>query len=401
MRLGKTKWPRRSSLWMKHVTSFTQGDAMFRTCLYAAAFVLLTGPALPAQESAAKPADIDLVLCLDVSSSMNGLIDSAKARLWEIVNELAKAKPTPNLRVALYSYGHNTYDAKTGWVKKDLDFTQDLDQVNEKLFGLRTNGGTELVARVTRAALEQLAWSTDPKALKIVFVCGNEPANQDKENTLKDIAEKAVRQGIVVNTIFCGAEGAGVQTGWRDFALLGEGRYAAINQNKAVVTVATPVDKKIAELSVKLNDTYCFVGGQREALEANQRLQDANAAKLGAAVAAERAVTKAGGLYRFRDDLVEKAQKNEKLELDKVADDDLPEALKKLPAAEREKHIKELAAKRTAIQKEILELNRERERFLREATAKQPTAPGTAGLGEALRETIRTQAKGKGIRLND
>ena len=42
---------------------------------------------------------------------MNGLIDSAKNKLWDIVNELAKAKPTPNLRVALYSYGHTTYDA--------------------------------------------------------------------------------------------------------------------------------------------------------------------------------------------------------------------------------------------------------------------------------------------------
>jgi hypothetical protein len=374
---------------------------MRRTCLFTVALMLCAAPLLRADEPAAKPANIDLVLCLDVSSSMNGLINSAKARLWEIVNELAKAKPTPNLRVALYSYGHTTYDAKTGWVKKDLDFTQDLDQVNDKLFGLRTSGGTELVARVTRAALEQLAWTSDPKALKIIFVCGNESADQDsKENTLKDIAEKAVRQGVVVNTIFCGPEGTGIATGWRDFALLGEGRYAAINQNKAVATVATPVDKQIAELSVKLNDTYCFVGGQREALEANQRLQDANAAKLGASVVAERAVTKAGGLYRFRDDVVEKAQRNEKLDLDKVADADLPEALKKLPAAEREKHVKELAAKRTAIQNQILELNRERERFLREAAAKQ-NASGQAGLGDALRETIRDQAKGKGIRLND
>ncbi len=36
--------------------------------------------------------DVDLVICLDVSGSMNGLIDSAKIRLWDIVNELAKLK---------------------------------------------------------------------------------------------------------------------------------------------------------------------------------------------------------------------------------------------------------------------------------------------------------------------
>src|SRR5215510_4821742 len=42
---------------------------------------------------AAKPQNIDVALCLDVSNSMDGLIDSAKNKLWDIVNELAKVKP--------------------------------------------------------------------------------------------------------------------------------------------------------------------------------------------------------------------------------------------------------------------------------------------------------------------
>jgi hypothetical protein len=368
-------------------------------------------PAPPAQPE--KPADIDLVICLDVSSSMNGLINSAKAKLWDIVNEFAKAKPTPNLRVALYSYGHNTYDAQTGWVRKDLDFTHDLDQVNDKLFGLRTSGGTELVARVTKAALEQLAWSKDAKALKIVFVCGNERADQDRENTLKDVAESAVRQGIVVNTIFCGPENNAIAAGWRDYALLAEGRYAAINQNRAVTTIVTPVDKKIAELGAKLSDTYVLIGNEAKAQRENQLRQDANAAGLGGGVAAERAVTKATGLYRFANDLVEKAQRKEKLELDKVPEAQLPEDLRRLPLAEREKHIRVLAEKRTAIQQEILELSRQRETYLREAATRpaagaapaEPAAKGGAkldaapSLDEALRDAIRDQAKAKGIKL--
>ena len=62
---------------------------------------------------------IDVVICLDVSNSMDGLIASAKTKLWDIVNDLARAKPTPNLRVALYSYGNDGYDAKIGWVRKE------------------------------------------------------------------------------------------------------------------------------------------------------------------------------------------------------------------------------------------------------------------------------------------
>src|SRR5688572_10010248 len=75
---------------------------------------------LPAAPPAAKPKAVDVVLCLDTSNSMDGLIDSAKRKLWAVVNDLAKIEPAPTLRVALYSYGNDTYDPKAGWVRKDL-----------------------------------------------------------------------------------------------------------------------------------------------------------------------------------------------------------------------------------------------------------------------------------------
>src|SRR3954471_15526373 len=132
-------------------------------------FLLMLATLLPGLSVASVWADppvrgkpVDLVICLDVSNSMDGLIDSAKRKLWDIVNDLGKAKPTPKLRVALYSYGNDGYDPKVGWVRKELDLTTDPDKVSEKLFGLKTNGGTEYVGRVCRDALQQLQWSNDP-----------------------------------------------------------------------------------------------------------------------------------------------------------------------------------------------------------------------------------------------
>ncbi|HEX8954615.1 MAG TPA: hypothetical protein VF945_22325, partial [Polyangia bacterium] len=58
---------------------------------------------------------VDLVIALDTSSSMDGLIDSARAKLWDVVNLLAHAKPTPLVRVGLLSYGNDGYDARVGW----------------------------------------------------------------------------------------------------------------------------------------------------------------------------------------------------------------------------------------------------------------------------------------------
>src|SRR5262245_61539243 len=113
---------------------------------------------------AAEGSPIDVALCLDVSGSMEGLIDSAKNKLWDIVNELAKAKPTPRLRVALYSYGHTTYDPAKGWVRKELDLTNDLDTLYQKLFALTINGGEEYVSRVCRDAVMEQKWAEDKNA---------------------------------------------------------------------------------------------------------------------------------------------------------------------------------------------------------------------------------------------
>ena len=94
-------------------------------------------PAAPATPAAkAAPAaqgvsdkHIDLVICLDTSNSMDGLVESAKQKLWAVVNELATAKPRPNLRVGLYQYGNDGLNAETGWVQQLCPLTDDLDSV--------------------------------------------------------------------------------------------------------------------------------------------------------------------------------------------------------------------------------------------------------------------------------
>jgi len=81
------------------------------TWAFAAALVLApaAGALRAAEEAKPAPKDIDVVICLDVSNSMDGLIASAKVKLWDVVNDLAKIKPTPRLRVGLYSYGNDGY----------------------------------------------------------------------------------------------------------------------------------------------------------------------------------------------------------------------------------------------------------------------------------------------------
>jgi len=354
----------------------------------------------PVRAADAKPVtavkNVDLVICLDVSNSMDGLIGSAKTRLWDVVNDLAKIKPAPNLRVGLYSYGNDTYDPKVGWVRKDLDLTTDLDALYQKLFALSTRGGTEYVTRVCRDAIDQQKWSDDPKALKIIFVCGNEPASQDPVVKLKDAAEKAKAKGIIINPIFCGNAAERDAADWKEFAALAGGRFASIDQQQGLVAIATPMDKELAVLSTNLNSTYVVYGGKDNAMKAeNQVAQDSNAT--GAGVAATRAQAKASALYRCDVwDLVDRCKNDPKFDVKKLADAELNDAMKKMKPEEREKYVKEMAAKREALQKQIVELSKKRDAYVTAERNKNGNKADKA-FDEACRATLREQAATKGI----
>jgi hypothetical protein len=356
-------------------------------------------PKAPAPKPAAEGKHIDLVLCLDVSGSMGGLIDTAKNRLWDIVTHLAKGQPTPKLRVALYSYGDPSYGAKTGYVRKEIDLTDDLDALYQKLFALRINGGDEYATRVSVTAIDQQKWVEGKDALRIIFVCGNEPANQDPKVSMKEASEKAKGRGIVLNTIYCGGADDGDGRSWRDLALLAGGRYATINHDRTHVVVNAPQDKALAELGVKLNETYVAYGKEGESKKSNQAAQTVNAYAAGTGVQAGRALAQNSALYRCDSwCLVDRSKHDKNFDIKKLAVEELPEFMKKMTPDQREKYVKDMTAKREKIQQEITELSKKRDEYVREQQRKNPNA-AERGFELAIRETLRLQAAPVGINL--
>ncbi len=379
---------------------------MFRFRLSAAALLLLTALVAPAAEPvrpapASKP--VDLVICIDVSGSMQGLIDSARIKLWDVVNELAKVKPTPTLRVALYSYGGSgpDYPADKGYTRKEIDLTMDLDAVYEKLNALKISGSIEYATGVSKRAVEEQKWSDDKGALKILFVCGNENADQDPHVKYADLGEAAKGKSVIVNSIYCGPAGDGIAPGWQTLAELGGGKYANIDMNKAKTQlVATPFDKELGELSSKLNTTYVTYGAEGKKLADNQSAQDKNAAGAGGGVAASRAASKGGALYRNDAwDLVDRMKNDPKFDIKTVKDEELCEEMKKMTPDERLAFLKKKEEERAKIQKEIGELSAKRAKHIEEEQKKAPKSDGEKALDEALKVTIRSQAKDKGFEV--
>lgn len=367
------------------------------------AFLAFLSPLAAAPPAAEKTKPVDVVLCLDTSGSMDGLLDSARRRLWAVVNELAKMEPAPALRVAVYSYGNNTYAASRGWVRKETDLTTDLDEVHKCLHALRIapTNSLELVARVTRDALAESKWVADRDALKLVFVCGNEPVDQDTEVQLKDVVATARAKGVIVNTIYCGLANQPEADGWKQFAADCGGKSATIDQNRTAAeeAITTPFDTEITKLGTKLNDTYLWYGANGKDGAVKQLAADAASGAVGGA-AADRAATKAGRLYKNAEtDLIDCMKADKTFDLKKVKIEDLPEVMKKMKPEERETYLKGKAADREEIQKKVTDLTSRRALYLEAERKKSPVPPAEKALDEALRGILRDQAGAKGIKV--
>jgi len=349
-----------------------------------------------------KPAEqyVKIALLLDTSNSMDGLINQAKAQLWDIVNKFSYVKcgneKRPQLKIALYQYGNDNLSSSEGYIQQVLNFSSDLDEISEKLFSLTTNGGEEYCGEVIQTSLNQLEWDKNPDNLKMIFIAGNEPFSQGKLN-YKDAVTNAKEKDIVVNTIFCGSYNQGVSTDWKNGASLTGGEYIAINHNKQIVHIDTPYDDAIIKLNSKLNKTYISYGKLGASKKQKQAVQDTNAMELEEAVVVKRAVSKSSRLYKNATwDLVDAAEDTD-FEISKIKKEDLPKELKNKSNTEIKTYINEKKVERKKIQKEITALNKKRETYI--TKNKKEDAKGE--LENAMLNAIQKQAAKKNYKWEE
>ncbi len=368
--------------------------------LLVAVMLFSASAAYPAEEVKEEKPLVQVAILLDTSNSMDGLIDQAKSQIWNIINEFALAEKNgmiPDLRVALYEYGNNNIPSGEGHIRMVLPLTNNLDKISEELFALTTNGGNEYCGMVIKAATEGLEWSESNDVYKAIFIAGNEPFTQGTVD-YKSACEAAIAKGIIVNTIHCGTENAGIDGKWKDGAELADGKFMIIDQDRRVVHIDAPQDKEIASLSEKLNDTYIPYGAEGEKSKEMQKKQDKHAAVYGGGNLAQRAVAKSSRLYTNESwDLVD-AIENETVKLDEVKEEDLPENMQKMTSEERKKYIQTQLETRRKIQNEIQELNTKRKIYVAEEM-KKLSEKGEDTLGVSIINAIREQAAKKDFKF--
>lgn len=340
---------------------------------------------------------VDIVICLDTSGSMESLLDSARARVWDVVNELGRLTPTPEIRLGLLSYGTDLGTEEDGWVVLKSDLSDDLDTVYGQLMELTTAGGEEYVGRVLHTAVDTMNWSTHPDALKIIFLAGNESADQAEDTySFRDAAKFAKDDGIIINALYAGNREQAIVENWPEVARQGGGNFSAIDPLLGTIQIATPQDALLLDLNTQLIPTYLPYGPRGKDGLANQVAQDGNASRLGVQSCSSRITAKGSALYTNAEwDLVDATLKGE-FQWDALRDEDLPAEMATMNRGERIAHVATKRAAREAVQKKIQKVSLERENHIQAVLAKE-RGKNDEGLGDAMRKAIRGQAIANGF----
>ena len=229
---------------------------------------------------------VEVMFVLDTTSSMTGLIEAAKDKIWSIANTLAAADPAPDIRMGLVGYR----DRGDAYVTVYSPLSSDLDAMYTQLMQFQAIGGGDTPESVNQALAEAVSrpqWSNRSSVYRVIFLVGDAPPKMNYPDDVKYhlSCERAAKRDIVINTIQCGNMPA-TRPIWREIAQRGHGRYFQVAQSGGAVLYDTPYDAPIARLSRELDATRIYYGDDEHHKEMEARRATADAIYSAAAPAA-------------------------------------------------------------------------------------------------------------------
>jgi len=365
--------------------------------LVASSLLILSSASVAADAPAPDKPRIDIVFCIDCSGSMGPVIETAKQKVWAIVNQVARAKPAPELRIGLIGYGNATGPFRT------FPLTSDLDEVYKNLLPFDEHlGGDEFVGLAIHKATTEMKWADGKQVMKVIYVVGNETAHQGPaEFDYTKTAPAAIARGIMVNAIYCGDyDYATAHDTWKEFARLADGAYMEIAGQGGAVTVATPFDKELTELSTKLNTTYIGYGEQRREKLALQAANDRTSVRYSLSSAADRAGAKASSQYDNGSwDLVDASKRSKDFDVKKLKETELPEVMQKMTPEQRVAFVATKSKERDEIAGQIKTISTKRDAYIK-AEVEKKGLDTNKSFDESVRKSITEQAAKKGFEFD-
>jgi Mg-chelatase subunit ChlD len=343
---------------------------------------------------------IEVVFVLDTTGSMSGLIAAAKEKIWSIASTMASAQTSPDIKMGLVAYR----DRGDAYVTRTIPLSGDLDSMYAKLMDFQADGGgdgPESVNQALHDAVNKMTWSPNPNTYKVIFLVGDAPPHMDYRDDVKYPVTVALakQKGIVVNAIQCGQDNSAAAD-WQQVASLGQGSYFQVGQSGNAVAIATPYDKKLAELSSKLDKTRVFYGNDEEKakqaskLAATEKLHKESSTESQARRATFNASASGKTNFLGENELVD-AVTNGRVKLSGLPKKSLPESLQALSPAAREEFVDNTKKERSELASEIKKLSEQRNDYLRQKVVDEGGKKDS--LDAKLFGAISRQAKDKGL----
>ena len=346
---------------------------------------------------------VDVVFVLDTTGSMDGLIQTAKEKIWSIATTMASAQQTPEIRIGLVAYR----DRNDAYETRVVDLSGDLDSVYATLMDFAAEGGGDTPESVNKAlydAVHNMSWSQSDNAYQVIFLVGDAPPHMDyNEVRYPEIVASALNKGIVINTIQCGEISTTIEP-WTQIASLGQGNFFQVEQAGGAVAYNTPFDEQIADLSAKLDDTRLYYGSAEEKDKMHRKVAATVKLNEGASIAsrARRGSFNASAAGRTNllgeNELVD-AIASGSVDLDDIEKDALPEPMAVMAPEEQLSYVVGLANERADLQLQIQELSEDRDGYL----AKKVEEAGglRSSLDQKIYDTVKEQAGKIGLEYED
>jgi hypothetical protein len=335
---------------------------------------------------------------------MSGLIQAAKEKIWSIASTMASAQQNPDIKMGLVAFR----DRGDTYVTRVLDLSEDFDSMYASLMDFRARGGGDGPESVNQAlydAIHKVSWSQDDSVYKVAFLVGDAPPHMDYADDVKYPATLAAaeRKGIVVNTIQSGQHPY-TRPAWREIASLGNGEYFQVEDSGNAVAVATPFDEQLSKLSAALEETRLYYGDEETRARQDAKLEAG--AKLYLSLSPEALArrsaynaTDSGEKNLLGESELVDAVTSGRVELDDIAEEELPASLQAMEPEAQMQVITERAERRDQLKQEIKKLAESRDNFIKEKVA----AEGGAGdsLDEKIYRAVKDQAASVGLTYED
>ena len=338
--------------------------------------------------------EVDVVFCIDMSGSTNGLIPDFKNKIWDVINGVYKMRPYPRLRVGVIGFSRPSFGKSNAYVKVLCDLTDDYDRISFELSSLKPSieKGDQYVGAALQTA-SRLNWSSNPKALRIIYLMGNGTVHAGG-NDYRKTCEDLLRKNIFVNTIYCVQQKVVSKEipGWKFIADNTGGEHFIYK-----ISMLSPLNRisgdarVLVNLNDRLNNTYIYYGINGKSTLNNLLAVDRSTLEMGEIFFYSRVQYKVSEHYQSGQaqwDLINYV-KSAGMQLDKIEKTFLPDSLKNMKTGDLEALIQVKKDERNVVISQI--------RTYMTAIGQDTIQPEENQLQGIILKTINKLAKDKGI----